>query len=186
MASSKKTITLRVKSTPFGGEPEGATAYYEALGRALVLWGRFEVHFSGCLMIILSLPEAASITAPLPISWNNRAAFWRKAFKVLPSLEPFQEPALSLIGSIMDSIGDRHLMAHGSWGEFVGTDPLTMKVNNISPKRGSPGVIEFANYKITIDKLREIASEVDSFNTQLLPISFFLGSLQQPPDIHKP
>ena len=172
---------LAVTSTPFRGEPEGAASYYEALGRATVLWGRFELHFSSCLMIILGLPEAVPITEPLPISWKKRAALWRRAFNTLPILAPFKKSALELIDEVMDGIGDRHFLSHAHWGEFVSSDPLTVKACTVAPRKGTANIVEMAWYHIPIDMLRAITTKADDFNSQLLPTSIFLGSLRKPP-----
>ena len=61
------TLTLTLTSQPFQNDPIGVEPYYTALGKALVLWGRFESHLDFLLRFSCSLPDATEFrlrTAP--------------------------------------------------------------------------------------------------------------------------
>lgn len=139
------------------------------------------MHFSTTILSILALPEAEPIRVPLPLSWKKRAAFWRRAFNELPSLKPFLPMALPLLKRIMESVEDRHFLAHTTWDNFVSADPLTMKASTLTAKKGTKDKIEFGNYHVTIEMLRGIAAEADALNTLLTPLSISLSSLRPPP-----
>lgn len=168
-------LTVTLKSTPFSHDPPNAGEYYEALGRAMVLWGRFENHFSNCIMLIRTMPEGKAIEEEHPISWKKRAAFWRKAFNTIPALAKWKDHALRLISDAMTVAQDRHIVTHGDWGKFTSADPLTAEVKMWRHKKGH---INIQTYGVLIEDLREIATLADDLNTRLIPYMWNLARLQ--------
>jgi hypothetical protein len=50
-------VTLRIKDAPFAGDPDNADDFYTALGKFIIVWGRFEMHVSTTLLNIRAFRE---------------------------------------------------------------------------------------------------------------------------------
>lgn len=172
-----ESITIGIKSTPFAGDGEGATEFYEALGRVVCLWGRFEYVLTTDLLVISNLPGAEALRRPLPISWKRKVSLWSDAFKTLPALEGWKEAGLQFIADANDVAQDRHVLQHSHWWGFQSRDPLLSEFSMIRQRKDK---IVFLSYKVTLDLLHETINKIDSLNCRLLPLSFKLGSLQPP------
>lgn len=175
MKTPKTSVSFTLTSTPFADDPPEAGDYYEALGRAMVLWGRFENHFSNCIMLIRTTPEGRAIELEHPISWKKRAAFWRKAFNTLPDLAKWKDHALKLISDAMSVAQERHIITHGDWGEFISNDPPTVQVKMWRHKQDD---LLIQTYAVTIDDLNDIAAKADGLNTRLVAYMWNLAQLQ--------
>lgn len=185
MANPPIPVPLRITAhaTPHPSDPPDAHEFYTALGQFTVAWGRFEGHFSGALLMILAMPEAAPLLEPLPISWKKRASLWRRAFNTLPSLAPRRDLALRFIERVMQEISARHLGAHGIWDEFeTGAPEPTIPARSIKAKKGQPGAIEVADYRVTLSAVRSALQVVNAMNWDLSKFTTgFLDSLRPPP-----
>lgn len=177
------SVTLRIRSTPFAHDPEGAAQFYEALGRAVFLWGRFDACFSMALLCIHNLPETAPFREKeLPIAWTKRSKYWRKAFNSIPRLAPFKRSAITFIDDVMEAVEDRHVLTHSNWDEMKIVDgQLKARARSMKPRKGDAEILEFRSYDVTLDTLAAIASTADALNTRLVPLTFFLVSLYPSP-----
>ena len=165
-----KKVSIRVQSEPFLNDPEGADVYYLELGRILVLWGRFENHFSHALIALCNMPAAKNfMPTNMPLPFNDKAKLLRKLFQEIDELSALKEEALSLIADASDSAEDRHVVMHGHFNGFIDDDPLT---GRFLRHRHQGEKIIFERYDVTIDALHEMTNKIDSLNTRLLPITF--------------
>jgi hypothetical protein len=168
-------ITMTFQSDPFMDDPEGASDYYAALGRAVFTWGRFESAFVNCLLIVSQLPGACDLSATLPLEWKRRRAFWEAAFGQLAPLDTLKKTALRLLPDIKDAVDDRHMMFHGTFNRFVAGDPVTAELKTMRMKGQ---MLHFETRHITIGHLQRFTERVDHLNSRLIPIFFGLLPLQ--------
>lgn len=178
MSAPKKTtsVTFSVKSTPFIDDPDNAGEYYEALGRAIFLWGRFENGFNMCLMIVRNIPGGDKLMPEFPLAWKRKAQTWRKAFNTLPELAEWKANALRLITDATDTAQERHALFHGDWGEFTSDEPLTAQLTTWKHK-GKGYII--GRREVSIDHLHAFAAEADRLNTRLVPYMWNLSMKQK-------
>lgn len=175
-------VRITAHATPHDSDPANANELYAALGMLIVAWGRFEGHFNGALIQILSLPEAANIAEALPISWKRRAKLWRTAFRTLSSLQSMQGAAEAYIERVMLEIQSRHVVSHAIWDAFVADAPEpTILARTISPQRGNPMGILVGDFRISISLVRSDLAAANLLNQHLVPFTLFLGSLRPPP-----
>jgi hypothetical protein len=169
--------------TPHSSDPPNAIEFYSALGQFMVAWGRFEGHFNGALLQILSLPESASLSrVTLPRTWPERAGLWTEAFNTLPRLQPLQPSAFAFKIRVMGEVEDRHIGAHAVWDEFVLSAPEpTMRAKTIKARKGSPKITDVTNYEISLSLVRQALAEANKLNFELATFTSFLGSLRPPP-----
>src|SRR5438309_1249006 len=112
MVSQPTLLRIAAHATPHQLDPPNADEFYAMLGKFTVAWSRFEGHFSGVLLQILAMPEAALLAQALPLSWKRRAKVWRRAFNTIPLLYPMQCSALGFIQMVMDEVQSRHIGVH--------------------------------------------------------------------------
>ena len=173
--NERKSVTITIHSEPFHDDPEGAESYYTALGRALVLWGRFENHLFQTLLAINNLPEAEPLRPrELPVSFKQQAKLWRKFFRSLPVLASMRDAAPTLISDAGDANQDRAVIVHGHFNGFITDDPLTARFN-IQRHKGEK--IIFEHYDVPISALENMVNTFDALNTRMLPIGWKVASL---------
>jgi hypothetical protein len=127
------SVTLRLQSTPFAGDPEGADAYYAALGRFIVLWGRFELNFDLTIFTLFMLPEARPmITDEMPKTWKLRSAIWRRLFREIERLAPFRVAAAALVVDARKTVQKRNRIYHSGFQAFAIGPPLALKFAHVS------------------------------------------------------
>lgn len=165
-----KSVAITIRSEPFRDDPVAAESYYAALGRILILFGRFENHLAHTLLAINNLPEAAALQKrSIPIPFNQKAKLWREFFCGVPILEKHRENDLSLISDAGDANQDRAVIAHGHFNEFIAEDPLTAR---FLVHRDKGDRIIFERYDVTIEVLERVIKTIDALNTRLLPITW--------------
>ena len=173
-----KSVRVTIKSKPFMGEPEGADAYYAALGRAIVLWGRFETHLDMALLAAANLPESTDLRPPeMPVGFSRKIKLWKNLFNNVPRLGHLRQAAVRWIEQAHDSNKDRQIIAHGHFAEFASDDPLT-GIFHFARHQGETWVQE--KYNVTLPQLENMAVQFDQLNNALLPITSALVNLNPP------
>lgn len=176
------SIHVRLRSDPFRDDPPNAHKFYEAAGRLIMLWGRFEGHWDHTLLAIANLPEWSAfrekIPESVPASRGRKLRMWRRAFRKIPRLEKAANSALALADDISDAGADRDVIVHTGWQGFTSSDPLTVKMQG---KRHKGAMLHFAQYSITLPQIEGLIDKFDDINSRMLPISFFVVSLHPPP-----
>ena len=173
-----KSVRVTIKGEPFMGEPEGADAYYAALGRAIVLWGRFETHLDMALLAAANLPESADLRpAEMPVGFSRRIKLWKRLFNNVPRLDHLRQAAFNWIEQAHHSNKDRQVIAHGHFAEFASDDPLT-GVFHFARHQGKMWVRE--KYDVTLPQLESMAVQFDQLNNALLPVTLALANLNPP------
>ena len=187
MISQPTLLLITAHATPHHSDPSDADEFYAMLGKFTVAWSRFEGHFSGALLQILAMPEAALLTQALPFSWKRRAKLWRAAFNTIPSLQPMQRNALNFIKIVMDEVQSRHIGVHAIWDEFVpDAQEPTIMARTVNPEKSNPDGIIVTDYKISLSMVHTGLVVANALNRDLVQFTTFLDSLRPPPaGIHK-
>ena len=107
------TLNFKITPTPFGGEPENAHQYYEALGRVMCLWGRFETAFTIELVNLIGVPGTEEALNPFPMTFNKRIKAFRKCFAEVKVLSRNLREVDRFAALAKDVAKERHLAAHG-------------------------------------------------------------------------
>lgn len=169
------TLKVTLHSQPFMDDPPDAETYFTALGRALVLWGRFESHLDFALVSLTLLPEGKPYKPEqMPVPFTKKAKLWKRIFRDVDRLAPMREQARLLISDAIQAAKDRNILAHGHWNGFLKSDLLTARVRH-TRRKGSKMVIN--DYEISVAKLEDLISTFDSLNTRLLPITWNLSTM---------
>jgi hypothetical protein len=179
-------IQLTIEHTPSPNDPKGADEFYRTLGIFMVAWGRLEGQFVVCLLSLLNLSgaQALGLGTKLPMSFDDRATVWRKAFEGIPLLLPVKDAAMLVLGELKDLATDRHTIVHALWEPFAPTEPPSIDILTIKHKNKTKNGLETNRHTVTTAKLTEIAEGADRLNLAMVPISqllTYLRSAQNPP-----
>lgn len=176
-------LRLRVDATPYVDDPPNAHVFYQALGLYLVAWGRFEGHFVSALLQLRALAWEALPMRDMPIAWDKRADFWKKAFKTLDALAPMRAQAAPLITDIFLAARDRGILMHSMWGGFVSSAPLAMELISLKFEHEE---LAAGNLPMSLPTLEHMTLAANTLNARLIPISQFLGFLRPNPENAEP
>jgi hypothetical protein len=177
-------LRLTIEHTPSPNDPKGADEFYRALGIFMVAWGRLEGQFVVCLLSLLNLPSAKGLGTKLPMSFDDRATVWRKAFEGIPLLLPLKQTAMILLQELKDLAEDRHTIIHALWEPFAPTEPPCIDIVTIKHKNKTSDGLETNRHTVTTAKITEIAQKADHLNIAMAPISQLatkLRAAQNPP-----
>jgi hypothetical protein len=173
-------VAITPLPTPSPDDPVGANAFYEALGMALVACGRLEGHFTVSLVMILQIAFFKHIapleTALLP-QWRDREQIWRKAFNLIPELQPYETEAIAILPEMGLHSEDRNLLAHGLWEGFHAGAPYTMSVLNVKKTKKVQHGVEFRRTSESILQLRAIRDRANNLQQELLRFSIPINEL---------
>jgi hypothetical protein len=178
-------LRITIEHTPSPNDPEGADEFYKALGILIVAWGRLDGHFVACLLMLLNLPGGQELGERLPMSFDERAKAWRKAFETMAALQPFKENALQLLADIKDVATDRHAVAHALWEKFDRSEPISIGILTIKHKNKTRNGLETRRHTVTTAMLKAVGEKANRLNLDLIPLSRFLtqyrAALNPPP-----
>lgn len=85
-----------------------------------------------------------------------------------------KKAALAFITDFMEAAQDRNELIHSGWDEFTSTDPLVMKVENLSWKGGKPTI---AINHISIDQIEAMTTTATKLNDRLTVITVQIAAL---------
>ena len=166
-------LRITIEHTPSPNDPKGADEFYRTLGIFVVAWGRLEGQFVICLLSLLNLSGAQGLKlgTKLPMSFDDRATVWRKAFERIPLLLPLKEAAMTLLQGLKDLAEDRHTIVHALWEPFAPTEPLSIDIVTIKHKNKTADGLDTNRHTVTTAKLIGMAKMADRLNIAMAPIS---------------
>jgi hypothetical protein len=173
-------LQITIEHTPSPRDPKGADEFYRALGIFIVAWGRLEGQFVVCLLSLLNLSGAQGLGlgTKLPMSFDDRATVWRKAFEGIPLLLPLKGAAMIFLQELKDLAEDRHTVVHALWEPFAPNEPPSIDIVTIKHKNKTKDGLETNRHTVTTAKLTGIAQKADSLNIAMAPISQLVTNLR--------
>src|SRR5687767_705465 len=114
-------ITTRRLNLDPRPDPVYAARFFEAAGRIIVFWGRFENQLDWGLRWIIDHPESIPIRPkiktgePMPRAFSQRIELWADAFKKMPSLAKMRTEALVVRDHAKQLVKRRDAIAHAQW-----------------------------------------------------------------------
>lgn len=177
-------VTFRATSLPFDNDPQEAEQYYAALGRAVVLWSRFESQFGTLLDCVCSLPEGQHLRPPrIPTGFTDQTKLLKSIINQVPALAALKAPIEEIVPLATDAAEDRHVIVHGHWNGFVKNNP---RLGQFLMRRHTKGKQEIFGCNVSLSALKEMANVCDRLNLRLLPLTVTVVALYPPIDLRKP
>jgi len=157
-------------------EPRDAPEYYEYMGRATAIWGRFEHNFTTDLWFMATVPGLTDLLKQFPSGWTWKLKKYKKCFSLLPEFGVHKEDASRFVKEARNVAKDRNIVAHGSFWDFTNNDPLTAEftLGHIDKKTRN---LSFTKYHCTLDEMKEIVIKTDNLNTHYVALSFAVGQI---------
>jgi hypothetical protein len=152
-------------------ENERHLGLFSAIGRIVVQWGQIEFQFSlNTTFLHTNLGGVASI--PNPPRQSSKIGFWRKCFRDIPALKPYEKEASDFATKFSDAKTSRDNLLHHNWGVAFEENPADVII-------GGGIKIHFDGHSLTrsemhIQRLYDFTFSLAEINTELLRFSFLL------------
>ncbi len=166
---------MKIYLSHFPFEPPGAAAFYESLGRNVVLWGRFEYTIDSTLRNILDHPDC-TIKIPnqgMPVSFKRKIEFWKRLHKHEGFLSERRDRALQFAANAAILRKKRDTAIHSMIGHFeYGTDAGAQA--EIRTPASSSTIWEFWILKTGLDDLqtetKELLDELNAISVSIVAL----------------
>lgn len=153
----------------FTYEPANAAAFYETLGRVVVLWGRLEAVIDTTLLHILAHPEAMfQPPKEMPLAFKLKMQLWNRVFNQEPLVARFQKRALQFAKMAKPISDKRNYLIHAAIGEFNPERPDHVIAEVLKPK-GPDTMLH--TFKLMQSELDELANEIVRLHGMINPIA---------------
>ena len=87
--------------------------HYDLVGKITVAWAFIDYSLDVINTMIFLMAGGNAIQSEIPVSLNNKIAFFRKAYQNLDGLAPFKNAGLGLIAEVAKQREARHDFVHG-------------------------------------------------------------------------
>ena len=158
------TIYLR----QFPNDTDETRAFYELIGRIIVLWGRLESTMVDIMWQSINHPMARfPKPKEMPVSLKRRLNLWKDIFRNEPLVGKHRDHAIQLAADVKRLSNQRHALIHASIGTFEG--PETGAVATLLSHKGPDTFSE--RIRILTADLQGFIEKVISLYERLSPIA---------------
>ncbi|MCC8937427.1 hypothetical protein H8A99_13330 [Bradyrhizobium sp. Arg68] len=158
-------IIIDVRSEPFGKDPPFAAGFYDAIGRLVVTWGKFEHHLDTILHTLVEVAAQHGISEKVPHAFQKKADVFRRIYQDCPPLAPLKDWADTLMSEAELLGKDRNRIIHSTVNNWGKGDPPTIQLKSYEFQKKQWSLREINATKEDIAKL---ADKADQLNTRLL------------------
>jgi hypothetical protein len=169
-------VEIGIQPSPFVADPPYAPAFYEALGRVIVIWGRLEQNLTLFLQEALNIARLQGIDEQMQVSLTGKTNLIKKIFGRCSVLADRRDDVATLMNDIVTASDDRNLLIHSSVSGFIDGDPPRLLLQNI----------KYKNDKILIRSIRPSMVEINEFgesicgiHSRLVVFTWNLGIIKQ-------
>lgn len=165
-------------------EPEDAKLFYEMMGRAISLWGRFE---NALVDDVAAVCKAVPSIRPLVLKgapgFGGDIDRLVKCFETIVALQPYAPEARKLRDIALTVYAARNMLMHGS---FLGFRPGNSAAAVFRKWQLKPQGLWQESLVLSTEDIRQIALDTDSLHNRLLTLTFRFSTLDAPPGTGKP
>ena len=117
---------------PFADDPPNVEAYYAAIGRIVVLWGRFEQMLEQTISMMGHVPDAVTPQKPMPVAFKSKLGLLKELCRDTPSLNYIHDDARVFASAAAILAPRRNELTHANWQGFShNASELTVIFTNI-------------------------------------------------------
>jgi hypothetical protein len=183
-ATDSGTVIIEAHSAPFHNDPPYAPLFYECIGRAMVLWGRFEWHLDANLQVTLNVARKFGCDEEMQVSLTRKTTMFRKVYRTCPALCSAVGVSVDSINSFMSEIEgvaeDRNLIIHSAVEGFKDGEPPRLILRNYSTRKG---ILTIRRIEPSFSELGALAGHIDRLNTRLIVLTLAVTQLQDWPAV---
>ena len=160
----KNLVKVFQRGNPFDDDPPDADAYYAAIGRIVVLWGRFEQLLEQTISMMGRAPDAVSPKAP-PVAFTAKLVRLKELCRDTPSLNHIHEDARVFASAAAILAPKRNGLTHANWQGFNTnvTEP-TVTFTNIQWNENAG---EYEKQPVPLSDLEKLLADIAQLNTDL-------------------
>ncbi len=127
----KNLVKVFQAGNPFADDPSDADAYYAAIGRIVVIWGRFEQMLEQTISMMGRMPDAVTPQKPPPVPFMQKLDRLKKLCRDTPSLNCVHDDARAFASAAAILAPRRHGLTHANWQGFNrnASEPTVMFTN---------------------------------------------------------
>ncbi len=128
----KNLVKVFQAGNPFADDPSDADAYYAAIGRIVVIWGRFEQMLEQTISMMGRVPDAVIPQEPPPFALTRKLGRLKELCRDTPSLNCIHDDARAFASTAAILAPRRHRLTHANWQGFNrNAAELTVTFTNI-------------------------------------------------------
>jgi hypothetical protein len=166
---------ITIQPTPFAADPPYASQFYEAMGRAVVLWGKLEFCLDNLQRMVIGIAAPFGIRSEPQISLTRKTKLIRQFYAKCPGLKPDAKGISDLMAQIDAVAADRNLMIHSLVERFEEGSPPSLLLRNVANKRGR---VISTKLQLTLDDIASDAEAISNLQFAILMYSMKITQLQ--------
>jgi hypothetical protein len=161
-------ISYQIESHPFQDDPPYALDFYDALGRLVVLWGRFEHHLESNLRVLIAVAKTFGIEQEMYVSFSRKTKTFRGLYRDCAPLSPEYKAADALMTRAEDISEQRNRLIHSivnGWGDG---DPPYIKLRCYYHEKKQ---LRGLDIEATISDIKDVYNAADKLNTNMMALT---------------
>lgn len=161
----KNLVKVFQAGNPFADDPPDADAYYAAIGRIVVLWGRFEQMLEQTISMMGHVPDAVTPQKRPPVAFVRKLDRLKELCRDTPSLNYIHDDARVFASAAAILAPRRHGLTHANWQGFSrNASELTVTFTNI---RWSANAGDYDREPVPLSELDTLLDDIAKLNATL-------------------
>ncbi|MCH9049563.1 MAG: hypothetical protein IIA72_00515 [Proteobacteria bacterium] len=150
---------------PFANDPPDANVYYAAIGRIVVLWGRFEQMLEQTISMMGQVPNAVTPQKPPPVAFMRKLDRLKELCRDTPSVNHIHDDARAFASAAAILAPRRHGLTHANWQGFNrNVSEPTVTFTNIQWNANAGG---YNRHPIPLSELETLLADIAQLNANL-------------------
>ena len=161
----KNLVKVFQHGNPFADDPPDADTYYAAIGRIVVMWGRFEQMLEQTISMMGHVPDAVTPQKPPPIAFGRKLDRLKKLCRDTPSLNCVHDDARVFASAAAILAPRRHGLTHANWQGFSrNTSEPTVTFTNI---QWNANAGDYDKQPISLSELDTLLADIAQLSANL-------------------
>ncbi len=166
----KNLVKVFQAGNPFADDPSDADAYYAAIGRIVVIWGRFEQMLEQTISMMGHVPDAVTPQKPMPVAFGRKLDRLKELCRDTPSLNYIHDDARVFASTAAILAPRRHGLTHANWQGFSrNASELTVTFTNIQWNENAGG---YDKQPVPLSMLVTLLDDIAELNATLFDKMF--------------
>jgi hypothetical protein len=135
--NSRRLVIIQEMADPFDNLPPYADDFFNAIGRAVLMWGKLEQALDNLLLTAINIDALHGERREMLVALGRKLQLLKTTYKACPALLPLRGRANALAERIGNLSEDRHFVIHSTWLRFEDGPPPCIVLTNVKHNRGS-------------------------------------------------
>ena len=166
-ANSQRIVVIQPMTEPFDNLPPYADDFFNAIGRAVLMWGKLEQSIDNLLLTAINIDGPHGERRPMQVALGRKLNLLKEIYKTCPPLMPLRDRANALTERIKNHGEDRHLVMHSTWLRFEDGPPPRIVLKNV---KHNGGRVRFRDVEPTYSMLVQIAGTFQGARAETLSL----------------